>query len=62
MPKIVLGLIILHEKFGFEAINITLGLKYIRISPDHGVAKNLIGKNKANHKSLLSCVNFINEF
>ena len=48
--------------FGFEAINITLGLKYIRISPDHGVAKNLIGKNKANHKSLLSCVNFINKF
>lgn len=47
--------------FGFNAINVTLGLKYIRVSPDHGVAKNLIGKNKANFKSLLSCVKFINE-
>ena len=24
--------------FGFDAINITLGLPYIRISPDHGIA------------------------
>ena len=30
--------------FGFDAINITLGLKYIRISPDHGVAENLVKK------------------
>ena len=29
---------------GFNAINITLGLKYIRVSPDHGTAKNLIKK------------------
>ena len=32
--------------FGFDAINITLGLKYIRISPDHGVAENLVKKIK----------------
>ena len=30
--------------FKFDAINITLGLKYLRISPDHGTAINLIGK------------------
>ena len=36
--------------FKFDAINITLGLKYLRISPDHGTAKNLIGKNKAIQK------------
>ena len=24
--------------FKFDAINLTLGLKYIRVSPDHGVA------------------------
>ena len=27
-------------------LNITLGLKYLRVSPDHGTAKNLIGKNR----------------
>ena len=47
--------------FGFDAINITLGLKYIRISPDHGVAENLVKKNKANPLSLLSCIKFLNK-
>ena len=32
--------------FKFDAINITLGLKYLRVSPDHGIAKNLIKKKK----------------
>ena len=48
--------------FKFDAINVTLGLKYIRVSPDHGVAKKLISKNKANPKSLIECINFINKF
>jgi len=48
--------------FKFDAINITLGLKYLRISPDHGVAINLIGQNKANPKSLINCIDFINKF
>ena len=30
--------------FKFDAINITLGLKYLRMSPDHGTALNLIKK------------------
>ena len=46
--------------FHFDAINITLGLKYLRVSPDHGPAKDLINKNKANYLSLLKCVKFIN--
>ena len=46
--------------FHFDAINITLGLKYLRVSPDHGPAKDIINKNKANHLSLLKCVKFIN--
>ena len=45
--------------FKFDAINITLGLKYLRVSPDHGTAKNLIGKNKANPESLIKCIEFI---
>ncbi len=45
---------------GFDAINITLGLKYIRISPDHGTAKDLINKNSSNYKSLLNSIFFLN--
>ena len=44
--------------FKFDAINITLGLDYIRVSPDHGTARNLVGKNKANPSSLLKCIDF----
>ena len=44
----------------FDAINITLGLKYFRVSPDHGVAKKIINKNKANPLSLINCINFFN--
>ena len=47
--------------FKFNAINITLGLKYLRASPDHGVATKLIGKKKANYSSFLECLNFFNK-
>ena len=46
--------------FEYDAINITLGLPYIRTSPDHGVAKNIIGKNIANPKSLIESIKFFN--
>ena len=48
--------------YKFDAINITLGLKYLRVSPDHGVAKDIIKKNKGNPISLLECIKFINKF
>ncbi|MBL6785897.1 MAG: 4-hydroxythreonine-4-phosphate dehydrogenase PdxA [Candidatus Pelagibacter bacterium] len=48
--------------YKFDAINFTLGLNYLRVSPDHGVAINLIGKNKADENSLLQCIKFINKF
>ena len=44
--------------FKFDAINITLGIPYIRISPDHGTGKNLIKKNLADPKSLMECIKF----
>lgn len=47
--------------FNFDAINITLGLNYIRVSPDHGPAYDIIKKNKANYSSLLKCIKFINK-
>ena len=45
--------------FKFDAINITLGLNYLRISPDHGVATNKILKKKSNPLSLFKCFDFI---
>ncbi len=48
--------------YKFDAINVTLGLKYLRVSPDHGTAVNLIKKNKADPTSLLKCIQFINKF
>lgn len=48
--------------YKFNAINLTLGLKYLRVSPDHGIAANLIGKNKADFISLYECVKFCNKF
>jgi len=47
--------------YGFDAVNITLGLKYLRISPDHGTAQDIIGLNKANPKSLINSINFLNK-
>ena len=48
--------------FKFDAINLTLGLKYLRVSPDHGVAIELIGKKVSNETSLLKCINFIDKY
>ncbi len=49
----------LKTVFEFDAINITLGLKFIRISPDHGPNSNMVGKNKSNPLSLISSINFL---
>ena len=45
--------------FGFKAINITLGLPFIRISPDHGPNVKMLGKNKSNPESLIQAINFL---
>ena len=47
--------------FKFNAINITLGLKYLRISLDHGTALDLVGKNKADPTSLLKCISYVSK-
>tara|TARA_Y100000590_G_scaffold292934_1_gene329907 strand:- start:5566 stop:6537 length:972 start_codon:yes stop_codon:yes gene_type:complete len=46
--------------YGFDAINITLGLPFIRISPDHGVGESIVGKKIANPKSLIESIKFFN--
>lgn len=47
--------------YKFDAINITLGLKYIRTSPDHGTAIRIINKRKANEISLINCIKIIDK-
>ena len=44
--------------FAFKAINITLGLPFLRISPDHGTGREIIGKNLADPSSLLEAIRF----
>ena len=44
--------------FNFNAINLTLGLPFIRISPDHGINSIMLGKNTSNPQSLISSINF----
>jgi 4-hydroxythreonine-4-phosphate dehydrogenase len=46
--------------YKFKAINITLGLPYIRVSPDHGVAENIVGKKISNPESLIESIKFFN--
>jgi len=42
-----------------DAINITLGLPFIRVSPDHGPNEKMIGKNISNPISLFNSINFL---
>ena len=46
--------------FGFHAINITLGLPFVRISPDHGPNEKMFGKNKSSPESLIEAIKFLN--
>ena len=45
--------------YNFEAINITLGLPFLRISPDHGPNQKMFGKNLSNPESLLQAIKFL---
>tara|TARA_B100000900_G_scaffold304776_1_gene263392 strand:- start:849 stop:1814 length:966 start_codon:yes stop_codon:yes gene_type:complete len=47
--------------FEYDAINITLGLSYIRISPDHGPNEKMIGKNLSNPLSLIRALEFLDK-
>ena len=44
--------------YGFNSINITLGLPFLRISPDHGPNVKMLGKNKSDPASLIASINF----
>ena len=45
--------------FEYDAINITIGLPFIRVSPDHGPNESMLGKNKSDYLSLLNSIKFL---
>ncbi len=47
--------------YEYDAINITLGLPFIRISPDHGPNENMLGKNISNPLSLIRAIKFLDK-
>ncbi len=49
----------LKTLFEYDAINITLGLPFDRISPDHGPNEKMIGRNISNPLSLLRAIQFL---
>ncbi len=49
----------LKTLFKFDAINISLGLPFLRISPDHGPNSEMYGKNISDPQSLFSIINFL---
>ena len=42
-----------------EGVNITVGIDFIRTSPDHGTAFDIAGKNLASPKSFIKAINTI---
>ena len=47
--------------FKFNAINVTIGLPFIKVTPDHGPNFSMIGKNKSDPSSVFCALNFLNE-
>ena len=45
--------------FEYDAINITIGLPFLRVTPDHGPNEKMVGKNKSNPISLIKALNFL---
>ncbi len=45
--------------FEYDAVNITIGLPFIRVSPDHGPNEKMLGKNLSNPLSLIRSIQFL---
>ena len=45
--------------YEYDAINITLGLPFIRVSPDHGPNERMLGKKLSNPLSLIKAMQFL---
>ncbi len=47
--------------YEYDAINITLGLPFLRISPDHGPNFKMVGKNSSSPLSLINAIKFLDK-
>ena len=45
--------------YEYDAINLTLGLPFLRVSPDHGPNQKMLGQNKSNPLSLIRAIEFL---
>ncbi len=47
--------------FEYDAINITMGLPFLRVTPDHGPNEKMVGKNISNPISLIRSLEFLDK-
>ena len=47
--------------YEYNAINITIGLPFLRVTPDHGPNEIMVGKNRSNPLSLIKAINFLDK-
>ncbi len=52
------GLTFFKTRYHLNGVNLTLGLDFLRISPDHGTAFDISSKNIANYKGVMECLKF----
>ncbi|MDF3818281.1 4-hydroxythreonine-4-phosphate dehydrogenase PdxA [Leptospira sp. 96542] len=53
------GLIPFKMLEGKKGVNVTLGLPFLRVSPDHGTAFGIAGKKKADNTGFVSCLKMV---
>ena len=51
----------LKTLYNFNAINITIGLPFLRVSPDHGPNLSMYGKNRSDPSSIFCAMDFFNK-
>ncbi|MCE9501727.1 MAG: 4-hydroxythreonine-4-phosphate dehydrogenase PdxA [Leptospira sp.] len=56
------GLIPFKSIEGKTGVNVTLGLDFLRVSPDHGTAFDIAGKGIADPGSLLECIKVLENY
>ena len=51
----------LKTLYEYDAVNITMGLPFLRVSPDHGPNEKMVNKNLSNPKSLFQALKFLDK-
>jgi len=51
----------LKTLYEYDAINITMGLPFLRVSPDHGPNEEMVNKNLSNPTSLIKALEFLDD-